>query len=208
MSLIELFRDQKTVRRIQSRLPALFHIAELESSRAGKIGMEVGSVRERILIALLIYKYGHDKVNTDLPITESEVDVMVMGNPISIKTMTGSRVSGVKLIWTVDRENALKFGEDYIPKCDMLLVHINWNGEGGLYLFPKELQIEMLYKMGRCNYIKLPKPGTNPRGVEITTEAIRNLASHPQSMKIPIKWERKQIEFAPYKRWLDLWKQE
>jgi len=64
----ELFNDAKIILKIQKRLPALFQLAELESSRAGKIGMEVGSVRERILIALLINKFGHKFVNTELPI--------------------------------------------------------------------------------------------------------------------------------------------
>ena len=45
-----------------NRLPYLFHLAELDSSRAGKIGMEVGSLRERIIVALLIYKFGEDNV--------------------------------------------------------------------------------------------------------------------------------------------------
>jgi len=56
----ELRADAVLRRKIQKELPQLFHIAELESSRAGKIGMEVGSVRERILVALFIYKFGTD----------------------------------------------------------------------------------------------------------------------------------------------------
>ncbi len=44
--LIEIFEDPKLVNRIKTRLPYLFQLAELESSRAGKIGMEVGSLRE------------------------------------------------------------------------------------------------------------------------------------------------------------------
>ncbi len=39
----EIFEDKKLVRKIKKRLPYLFQLAELESSRAGKIGMEVGS---------------------------------------------------------------------------------------------------------------------------------------------------------------------
>ena len=42
-NLLELFTDEIIVDKIKSRLPKLFQIAELESSRAGKIGMEVGS---------------------------------------------------------------------------------------------------------------------------------------------------------------------
>ena len=66
--LIEIFEDTKLVNRIKNKLPYLFQLAELESSRAGKIGMEVGSLRERIIIALLIYKFGEANVETNIPI--------------------------------------------------------------------------------------------------------------------------------------------
>ncbi|MHC1572466.1 MAG: ThaI family type II restriction endonuclease [Methanosarcinales archaeon] len=60
--LAEAFTDEKLVDRIKTHLPYLFQLAELESSRAGKIGMEVGSLRERIIIALIIYKFGEANV--------------------------------------------------------------------------------------------------------------------------------------------------
>ena len=53
--LLELFNDAKIIARIRGRLPYLFQLAELENSRAGRIGMGVGSVRERVITALLIY---------------------------------------------------------------------------------------------------------------------------------------------------------
>lgn len=202
----ELFRDRNTIQKIRARLPELFQIAELESSRAGKIGMEVGSMRERIIIALLIHRFGEKYVKTDLPIHEPEVDVIVDEMPISIKTITGKRIGGVKLIWTVDREQAIRFGNEYIPTCDMLLVHINWDGEGGLYLFSKDLQSQVLNQMGPSVYLTLPKPGTNPRGVEMSKGAIRLLSTHPQSLVIPVHWEKKEISFDPFERWLELWK--
>ena len=77
----ELFSDNLIVRKIQKKLPKLFQLAELESSRAGKIGMEVGSVREKIIIALLVCKFGERNVQTEIPITEPEVDVRVMMSP-------------------------------------------------------------------------------------------------------------------------------
>jgi hypothetical protein len=52
--LIEIFEDGKLTEKIKKRLPHLFQLAELEASRAGKVGMEVGSLREKIIIALLI----------------------------------------------------------------------------------------------------------------------------------------------------------
>ncbi|MCD6456358.1 MAG: ThaI family type II restriction endonuclease [Methanophagales archaeon] len=82
--LIEIFEDPKLVNRIKTRLPYMFQLAELESSRAGNIGMEVGSLRERIIAALLIYKFGEANVETEIPITEPEVDVRLFGEPVSI----------------------------------------------------------------------------------------------------------------------------
>jgi len=73
--LAEIFEDVKLVEKIQRRLPYLFQLAEVESSRGAKTGMEVGSVRERIIVALLIYKFGAENVETEIPITEAEVDV-------------------------------------------------------------------------------------------------------------------------------------
>lgn len=208
MNITDLFTDQKTIAKIQARLPKLFHIAELESSRAGKIGMEVGSARERILIALLIYKFGEANVETEIPITEPEVDVKLFGRPVSIKTITGRRLNGVKLIWTVDAEQALKFSQEYNPRCDILLAQINWNDWGRFFFFPKSAQIETLHRIGRQNYIKLPKAGTNPRGVEISAEALELLAGHSQSLNIPVNWYRKQVDYDPYERWLELWKKD
>lgn len=58
--LAEIFNDEKLIGKIKNRLPHLFQLAELESSRAGKIGMEVGSLREKIITALLIYRFGKE----------------------------------------------------------------------------------------------------------------------------------------------------
>src|SRR4030042_5871352 len=99
--ILELFSDNVLVQKVQTKLSKLFQLAELESSRAGKIGMEVGSVREKILIALLIYKFGLGNVESEIPITEPEIDVRVCSGPISIKTITGKKLGGVKIIWTV-----------------------------------------------------------------------------------------------------------
>jgi len=204
----EIFSDEKLVARIQDRLPKLFHLAELESSRAGKIGMEVGSIREKIIIALLIYKFGAENVKTEIPITEAEVDVEVFGKPLSIKSITGKTLSGVKLIWTVDATKSKEFSENYLPSCDMILIQINWHSHGGFYLIPKEAQLDVLKNLGRTAYIKLPKTGTNPRGVELSKQALQNLVQHKDTMVIPIDWKKEKIDFQPLRRWIELWEKE
>jgi len=206
--LAEIFKDRKLVNKIKNKLPYLFQLAELESSRAGKVGMEVGSLRERIVIALLIYKFGEKNVETEIPITEPEVDVKLFGEPISIKTITGKGFSGVKLIWTVDAQKAKEFREKYYPHCDILLIQINWGNIGGFYHIPLEAQIEIFHEMGREKYIKLPKPGTNPRGVEINREALVSLTKHDLSKVIEINWQKRKIDYNPYKRWVEYWKED
>ncbi|MEM2971791.1 MAG: ThaI family type II restriction endonuclease [Candidatus Bathyarchaeia archaeon] len=203
--LVEIFKDEKLVDKIKRRLPYLFQLAELESSRAGKVGMEVGSLREKILIALLIYKFGEENVETEIPITEPEVDVRLFGYPISIKTITG--MGGVKFSWTVDAQKAREFMDTYTPKTDVLLVQIRWNKKGVFSCIPLEVQQRFFQIMGREKYFKLPKPGTNPRGVEISKDALLKLLQDSATRKIEIFWQRSAIEYKSYQRWVDYWKE-
>jgi len=206
--LYEIFEDKKLINKIKKRLPYLFHLAELESSKAGKVGMEVGSLRERIIVSLLIYKFGEESVETEIPITEPEIDLWLFDQPISVKTITGKRFSGVKLIWTVDAKKANVFLKNYYPCCDILLIQINWDEIGGFYYIPLESQKRVFTKLGRGKYIKLPKPGTNPRGVEISKEALSSLIKDDRTKSIDIYWQKTKIDYNPYKRWLDYWKEE
>jgi len=201
----EIFTDKKIISKIQNKLPELFQIAELESSRAGKIGMEVGSLREKIIIALLIYQFRKENVNTSIPITEPEKDVIVKNVPYSIKTITGN--SRVKAVWTVDASSANNFINKYKPGCHMLLIRINWEGiTGGVYLIPIEVQEETCKRLGKERYLDLPKPGTNPRGVEFAKEAIEKMLSNKETLKIEVTWKKKILEYDAYKRWVDYWK--
>lgn len=206
--LIQIFGEEKLVARIQKRLPYLFQIAELEASRAGKVGMEVGTLREKIIIALLIYKFGEENVDTDIPITEAEIDVKLFGESISIKTITGKSLGGVKLVWTVDAQSAKIFSKNYAPSCDMIFIQINWDGDGSFNYIPLETQKRIFEKLGRRRYIKLPKPGTNPRGVEMTREAMELLLKDRDTRRISISWRKTKIEYNAYKRWVEYWEAE
>jgi len=206
--LREIFEDARLVEKIRKRLPYLFQLAELESSRAGKVGMEVGSLRERIIVALLIYKFGEENVETEIPITAPEVDVKLFDDPVSIKTITSKGFGGVKLAWTVDAQAAREFCDNYYPRYDILFIQINWNGIGGFYFIPIKAQKRLFDKIGKERYIKLPKPGTNPRGVEIRKEALSELGKDEVSNVIKISWQKIKVDYNPYKRWVDYWKED
>jgi hypothetical protein len=136
----------------------------------------------------------------------------VKGEPLSIKTVstkTSKLSSGVKLIWTVDAKKALEFKNTYSPKCASLLVQITWGGVGKLCLFSLESQKKVLQSIGRDRYIKLPKEGTNPRGAEITAEALNLLLECEDTRIIEIPFVRGEIDYREvYTKWLDAWRDE
>lgn len=201
----ELFQDSHLVSEIKEKLPKLFQIAEMESSRAGKVGMEVGSIREKIIIALLIHKFGEENVNTDIPITESEIDVILSGRAISIKSISKG-LNGIKAVWTVDAAQAQNFIRNFQPRHDILLVQIEWtSNKGGFFLIPISVQREVFQQLGRTEYLKAPIAGTNPRGVEFTKNAMERMISHRSTLKIQINWIKEDIEYNTYKRWIDYW---
>ena len=203
-----IFDDPSVSQKLKDKLPYLFQLAEIDNSRDGKLGMEIGSARERILIAFLIYKFGDKDIDSDIPITFPETDVMVFNKPLSIKTFSNTTIKGVKLIWTTDQSKIKEFVDTYKPECDMLLVHINWSITGGVYLITKECQNEILQKCGNQNYFKIPKEGTNSRGVEISDEAIRDCVAHTSTKYIAIDWVRDEnVLYNQYERWIELWKE-
>ncbi len=214
--LFELLEDETLGAKIKRKLPVLFYLAEQQASRAGRVGMEVGTLREQILIALLIYKFGEENVQVDVPITEAEVDVVLFGRPLSIKTVTAKseHVPAVKVIWTVDWAKVEEFVNRYSPRCDLLLAVVRWEAEGGLYIVPLEVQEQVFRELGREHYLRVPQRGTNPRGVELSRQAVRKLLDHPQTRKLVIHWARPsettkhELQLAPYKRWLRFWEED
>jgi hypothetical protein len=214
--LDELFGDERLCEKIRLKLPLLFDLAEQQASRGGRVGMAVGTLREQILIALLIYKFGEAKVDLDIPITEHEVDVRVLGHPLSIKTVTAQsqRTPAVKIVWTVDWNKVEEFVRTYEPKYEMLLVIVRWGNMGGFYGIPLQAQREIFEQLGKERYLRIPKPGTNPRGVDISSVAVEALLKHPSTKALTIAWSppdnltAEELRLAPYKRWLQYWQEE
>lgn len=79
--LSTIFQDSKYLVKIKKKLPLLFHIAEEESKRDGKIGMEVGTLRERVIISMLIHFLGGDRINTNIPTLKQRKMLSWMAGP-------------------------------------------------------------------------------------------------------------------------------
>jgi len=54
----------------------------------------------------------------------------------------------------------------------------------------------------------LPKAGTNPRGVEISKEALLKILSDKGTKSVKLFWQRAKVEYDPYRRWIDYWREE
>ena len=87
MSAKDVFTSETFINSVKTKLPKLFEISEVESTRGGKIGMEVGILRERVLTSFFISHAGEDNVITDSSATENSKDVQVFEDNISIKTL-------------------------------------------------------------------------------------------------------------------------
>ena len=202
---MQLFTDQQAIGLIQRKLPISFQYAEVDCSRAGRVGMEVGSERETILVSLFIHYFGKENVETEIPITDSEVDVRIFDIPLSIKTKTGNSFGGIKAVWTVDPVSAKQFKTSFTPKIDILLAQIIWNQFGSLYYIPVEVQKDIFSKIGIQKFLNLPKEGTNPRGVEFSSFAIQSAVNDKRTHSIKINWQKKQNDYNKYDRWVDFW---
>ena len=206
MAWEKLFKEAYRIK-IQRVLPILFHLVELENKRGNKLGMEVGTARERVIIALLMYVYGQDSIEFP-PSTSAELDVIVEGSPLSIKTKSNKGFSGVKLIWTVDRGKIKQFVKLFKPQSDLLYINVIWNKDGKFFLIPRSVQEKAITDLGRDRFFKLPKQNTNPRGVELSGEAMQYLQENEETKSINIFWKREPSllgERSLYRRWIDLW---
>ena len=198
---MEWFENKDFVNLVKTKLPKLFRLAELETMRGGKIGMEVGVLRERILTAFIIKCFGKENVKSDFSSTENSKDIKVFEDVLSIKTFTNNGFGGVKVFWASDNESVKKAVEIYKPQNHLLISNIKWNKtDNGLFLIPLHVQNEILEKNGLSNYLKI-NSGNN-RGISFQTETFKSLLGHPNTKKIQINWELPILDFDVYDRWI------
>ena len=201
-------------------IPKLFRIVHKENSRGGKIGMEAGKGRERALISLFKQLISTEqKIDGDMPDTFPEGDCIFKGikknELISIKTYTGNGIKsgtdGIKICWTSDKDSCKKFVKDYLPIANILIINIprhnkqnKWdNKQTFLYYIFLETQLKIIEKLNNKNYLKIPKKGTNSRGICLSKNAIKELFNNKNTIKIPIRWNGERIDkdYDPEKRW-------
>ena len=97
------------------------------------------------------------------------------------------------MIWGSDRIKMIERIENYVPNSNLILVKINWEMKekhqpSGLFWIPTETQLKIFQRIGKNNYFKPPREGTNSRGVPLTNQVLKILLNDPNTKNIDIKW--------------------
>ena len=196
---VAFLNDDARVAKLLKGLPEAFEMAGLELPRKNPA---VGFLREHILNGFFLHEFGAGSVRMPDTSTERGYDVIIFGEKLSIKTVTGG--GKIRLLWTPDSYKAGAEVTEYRPQYDLLVIHINWNQhKDGIYYIPKAVQCEV-YDRDPKHYLNVPV-GTNHRGAELTTKSKNGLFRHPDTIRLKIHWIKKGLNYTPYRRWEEFW---
>lgn len=200
--LIELFQQEEKREKIAKGLPIAF---DMVSQRMPKGNPAIGVLREHVIIGFFIAEFGTDQVIIPEHGNKRGFDVDLCGHKLSIKTRTG--MGGIKILWTSDTKSAEhEVLDGYYPSHDILLVNIFWEEyRKSVFYIPVSVQQNLLDEIGRLEYLK-SATGTNNRGIEISSRAIKAFEHHEEVFSIPIYWGRQDITYPqPWDEWSNYW---
>jgi hypothetical protein len=160
-----------------NKLIRLYQESQIENKRNNRLTAEVGSSRERDLIAYIMYQL-QEKYKIDYKINnEYEEDIIINDTKISIKhssNKTNSK-SSIKVSWTQHKESKDKIMNNFVFKCDLIIIYVRM----------KEIQcgsIEVLY-FTKSNLNELKQQSKNIFKTRDTSNG-RGIEFHPEFFKI------------------------
>jgi len=166
-----LFNHFQYIRNIKG-LISLYQSSQIECSRANGLTPEVGSSRERDIIASLVNNPSLE-VNYSIH-NQNHEDVIVNKKKISIKHSSNkyNNGNGIKIIWTVNKEKRDEFIEKFYFTCDLMIIYVRFlgmihQGELEIIYIPKEVLLHQ-----QCAFLIAKQPvfkclEGNNRGVEL-----------------------------------------
>ena len=199
--IVQLLESADCVRRIRNKLPPAFEMVQQQAS-----GPEVGVLREGVLIGMFMAFLGEDRILPNTNAVEADVDCYVNDVSLSIKTITGKNLGGIRIKWTSDQEKAREFIDSFSPECDLLIVRIVWEAEGRISYIPVEAQQKAFGNLG-IKYLDY-RQGTNTRGINLSREALTILEDDKDSVVLPVEWFKSIQPQSRYDRWVSYWQDE
>lgn len=194
------------------KLIALYQNSQLECSRNGKVTPEVGSSREKDLVASL-------KSNTNLDVTyeidtQEEEDVIIDGRKVSIKHSSNNRISnsGIKVVWTANKKRQKQFVKRFIFTNDLLIVWVRFNknvvGKGKLEIV--HISKDTIYRYHHLYQIQGKSPfkclSGNSRGIEFNKQFFQTIVNNCD-FRVHVSFNNQEAErMGPIEKRLQLLK--
>lgn len=165
------------------KLICLYQISNNESLRNGCLTPEVGSFREKDLIAYLL---SNKKLNVNYNISNNKIeDVIINNKKISIKHSSNKIIckNGIKIIWSVNKIKQNEFIKKFIFTCDLLIIFIRFdnninNGNIEIIYITKEI-------LSKQHFLSLIRKESifnclngNSRGIEFSTKFFSTIISN------------------------------
>ncbi len=201
--IVELLTDDAKVARFVEGLPVAF---EMAANEIPKGNAAIGMLREHILLGYFISEFGNNQVEIPERGNRRGFDAIICGDELSIKTLTG--LGHVKILWTVDQERVRHevYGGGYYPHVDIFFVSVNWEKIcKSVFYIPVSVQSEIYEGIGTDRYFYVPT-GTNHRGIAIRGSTMKKLIEHSDTIKCSVDWVRQGLNYTPYERWEEFWK--
>lgn len=199
--IVKILRSPYFIGNIEKKLPVAFEMVGQQAS-----GPEVGVLREAVLIGMFMAFFGDEQVTPNESAVEADIDCYVGNIPLSIKTITGTSMSGIRIKWTSETEKAEEFISAFSPRCDLLIARIVWNRIGRISYIPVEVQQDVFSKL-KAKYLSYAG-GTNTRGVNLSREALSSMEKDKRSVIMPLHWYESLQPQPRYERWVSFWKGE
>ncbi len=165
----------------------------------------VGILREHVITGYLVAEFGQEKVQVPEKGNERSYDVVLCGEKLSIKTITGD--VGFKILWTADTEKVYReIDTGYEPTHDILLINIFWDElKDSVFYIPLSAQQSVFNCIGRSNYLS-SATGTNNRGIEIRKRAVKELKAHSNTFRMSVMWVPDHTKYPePWDEWVKYW---
>lgn len=172
----------------------LYGVSQMECCRNGRLTPEIGTSREKDLIASFVSN-PELSVVYDIP-NAFEEDVIVNEDKISIKHSSNRRVksNGIKAIWTSNEVKQCEFVAEHAWSRNLLLSYVRFEdnridkGELELLFIDKDIILhqQYLYLLKEKSVFKCLKG--NSRGIEFTSEFFEQIINNCE-FRIVVKFE-------------------
>lgn len=156
------------------KLLKLYQVSQMEYKRNNRLTPDVGSSREKDLIAYMKYIL-KDKINYKID-NEKEEDVLINNTKVSIKHSSTKSLSSssIKIQWTENKIQQTKFINDFEFTCDLMIVFVRFNNNNSgeiEILYNLSATLNKIMKSFKDNDIQIFKTreNSNGRGIEFST---------------------------------------